>query len=296
MKLSISNKEPCQSFLALLAILLSSLCAQGGFFPLNVSGSFNFRLQSDLGMPQSLINNSGLSTLLEVPFAIPTLGNNGWKSFQPTFRYPNDTNQQRVLTIPANVQDATTLFTLINSYWGAEGPASYAKIEVFGTAGAYAQFNLVGGVNIRDFNQATWMNHSLNTAEVLSWTGGTGEGSSQRLDRQRFTLPGSFLGQTLTEVRLTDNGSTLQQRTFLVGATVQNSLGATIPVTSAIEPAVAISFPAAEGQIFQVQQSFNMEPNSWTSFGPPILGDGTQRKVFDTTSEAPRKFYRVISP
>ena len=46
------------------------------------------------------------------------------------------------------------VYTSINSMWGVSGPTSLASIEFIGSNGAYAEFSLVGNVNIRD-----WADH-----------------------------------------------------------------------------------------------------------------------------------------
>ena len=79
---------------------------------------------------------------------------------------------------------------------------------------------------MRDFNQANWTNQSPEVEEVLMWTDWLGN-PSQRMDRQQFNLPASFLGETLTEVRITDNGGydfdgSLEQRIYVAGVTVQS--------------------------------------------------------------------------
>ena len=43
------------------------------------------------------------------------------------------------------------VYTSINSIWGVSGPTSLASIEFIGSTGSYAEFSLVGNVNIRDW-------------------------------------------------------------------------------------------------------------------------------------------------
>ena len=53
--------------------------------------------------------------------------------------------------IPVNIADPSTVYTLINSFFGQAGFLDGA-LEFFGTGGAYAKFNLVQGTNIRDYD------------------------------------------------------------------------------------------------------------------------------------------------
>ncbi len=66
------------------------------------------------------------------------------------------------------------------------------------------------------------------------------------------------------------------------------------PVATAIAHAVAVSFLAESNQWYQVQVSSVLDTNSWADFGPPILGDGLERRVFDSAVSPSRKFYRVL--
>lgn len=186
-----------------------------------------------IGMDDALIDASGTTTLDNVPFAIAKSGNNFWHSYIPgpgaNSNSPKDDNQTRVLSIPVSIKDATTAYTLINSYWGTDGPASYALVEFFATGGVYQSFDLIGDEDIRDFNQSSWTNQSPNTVQVAQWTGWLNN-PSQRIDRQQYDLSSAFLGQTLTEIRITDNGGfdrldatlnqNIRQRVFVAGVTV----------------------------------------------------------------------------
>ena len=143
-----------------------------------------------------------------------------------------DDNQTRILSIPVAINNATSVHTLINTYWGKSGPHSYATVEFFGTGAAYASFSLIGGIEMRDFNQAIWTNASPTSSNVSAWSGWLNQ-PTQRLDKQQFFLPGSFIGESLTEIRLTDTGgynrfdaanlTTVDQRTFVAGVTAETA-------------------------------------------------------------------------
>jgi hypothetical protein len=193
----------------------------------SISGQANTHLQD---FPEPIRNSftggidlpdadTGNLVLGGVPFLIPTDGLNGWNSYNAAGPNP------RSIDIPVNIFDATTVYTLINTYWGEPGPGSYAKIEFFGSGGAYEEKDLIGGVDIRNYNAespttAAWTQtiNGATTTQVLSYDS---FGLGQRIDMQGFVLPASFQGQTLEDIRLTDTGgATFFQRLILSGVTV----------------------------------------------------------------------------
>jgi hypothetical protein len=242
------QEEPAMSSIKVLALCATVLAtflnasrAVAEFVPLSLASQVNSRLQDNvwgsIGMPASLLELSGTTVLAGVPFDIPVNGNNYWHSYQPppgaSIANPLDDNQPRVLSLTTNVENPARVYTLINTYWGEPGPNSYAKLEFFGTGGAYAELELVGGTHMRDFNSNIWENQSPNSINVLQWSGWHGY-PTQRLDRQEIELPFTFHSETLTEIRLTDTGgwdrfdvptnTSVQQRVFLAGITVQRGL------------------------------------------------------------------------
>jgi hypothetical protein len=58
-------------------------------------------------------------------------GNNAWNAEVVSGPYPH------VLDIPLGIFDGTRVDTLINTFYGQPGPASYITLEFFGTGGAY---------------------------------------------------------------------------------------------------------------------------------------------------------------
>ena len=58
--------------------------------------------------------------------------------------------------------------------------------------------------------------------------------------------------------------------------------------------AVAISWPTVSGTNYTVQCKSDLTTNvNWTSLAPPVAGDGTTKRVFDSIPAAARKYYRV---
>ena len=82
--------------------------------------------------------------------------------------------------IPVNISGGTVLNTLINSTYGVAGD-TVGTVEVKGTGGADADFNLVEGTNIRDYNNDGYNN------TIAPGTPSASFGSGQiRLDMQTF--------------------------------------------------------------------------------------------------------------
>jgi hypothetical protein len=124
-------------------------------------------------------------------------------------------------TIATNVVGAATVYTLINSGFGAVG-ADNASIEFVAVNGADATFDLVQGDNIRDHFQNVFNNDAPNTVPTLF--------ASDRLDRQTFVLPSSFATDTLTKIIFTAKDSGVPQgEAFLAALTV-----ATVPEPSTL--------------------------------------------------------------
>jgi hypothetical protein len=121
-----------------------------------------------------------------------------------------------LFTIPTSVFNPTTVYTLINSAFGTSGAVN-GRIEFVGTGGAFASFNLTQGDNLRDhFNGG--FNNVVTDPTIVTATFGGGV----RLDRQTFVLPGTFAGNTLTQIRFVGTGAgNPQGQAFLAAATVQ---------------------------------------------------------------------------
>jgi hypothetical protein len=85
-----------------------------------------------------------------------------------------------------------------------------------------------------------------------------------------------------------DGASNAQE--FLGGTDprVPDSAGPTLSIV----PAVAVQWLAQAGAVYQVQVS--TEAVVWTNLGSPVRGDGTVQRVFETTPEHARRFYRVV--
>ena len=157
-------------------------------------------------------------TLGGVPFRIPVLDPSVWKSEDPFMTGPNP----RTLDILVNQQGVDRVYTLINTGGGALGPTAYAWLEFWGDGGAYHRKDLVGNVDLRDYNYDGWTNqiNGTTTVNVFLHNPGVYNGE-RRLDMQIIDLPAAFLLQTLTHIRLSDNGGDNLQRTILEGVAAE---------------------------------------------------------------------------
>ncbi len=96
-----------------------------------------------------------------IPFSIPE-GSNIWNSHDPWVTGPNP----RTLDIPVNKYGIDQVYTLINTIGGQPGPTVYAWIEFWGDNGAYYRKDLVGNVDIRDYNLDGWTNSINGTTTI----------------------------------------------------------------------------------------------------------------------------------
>jgi hypothetical protein len=189
--------------------------------PLDFSASHNCRLQTLLG-PASLVGQfpEGDVELLGVPFSIPVGVDNAWHSTT----YYNPGPNPRTVDISVDMTGVRTVYTLINTFGGLTG-GPYAWIEFYGQDPVNPVFTkqLFGNVDIRDFLENRWTNNINGTSTLNAFSAGPGGYDHEvRLDMQIIPLPVDFEMETLTRIRLVDNGPLNdQQRTFLAGVTVE---------------------------------------------------------------------------
>jgi hypothetical protein len=84
-----------------------------------------------------------------VPFSIPTGTNNYWAGGAAANFGPCTVS----LTIPVGVSRVTSVLTLLNTMWSQPGPHAYLFVTLNLSNGATATQPLVGGVNVRDYNE-----------------------------------------------------------------------------------------------------------------------------------------------
>jgi len=186
------------------ALTLATAGARAGEIPIDISSLVNEPWTFSNGTGGATIYNGdtfpiGAQVFGGVPFAIPTGPNNYWNAAASANFGPGTVS----LTIPVGVHGVTSVFTLLNTFWGWAGPKAYVYVTFTGSDGATATLPLVGDVNIRDYNQDGNTNTINNTSTIQVWQNGLG----QRLDRQEYILPAAFRSQTLTSVTITDTGN-----------------------------------------------------------------------------------------
>jgi hypothetical protein len=143
--------------------------------------------------------------------------------------------------IPVNLQNVTTVYTLINSAFGVLPGGQTIGTLAFYRSGDLANptvFNLVEGVNVRDHFNGAFVNTVSDPSIVeKTYTDGV---NVVRLDRQTFTLPASFATDTLAYIILTnlsvdpsDPFKFLQGQPFLAALSTADSTSET-PLPAAL--------------------------------------------------------------
>jgi len=207
---------------AMLAITFTAtVAARGGEIAIDLSSLVNepwtFNGPGGAGIINGGTFPTGSQNFGGIPFTIPAGPNNYWGAAAAADFGSGVVN----VTIPVGVEGVTSVFTLINTMWSQPGPNAYLYITFTGSAGATARQPLVGGVNVRDYNNDGFQNTINTTSTVQVWTNGLG----QRLDRQEYILPAEFATQVLTSVTITDEGADEYSRAVLAGLTVGTCAG-----------------------------------------------------------------------
>jgi hypothetical protein len=208
------------NFIATLLMLYMSLgTANAQQYPVDISAEVNSNWCPDVGNCSTF--PFGTQKYDGVTFNIPgsATTSNVWEAYTAA----GGGSGQVSVTIPVNIANVRTVYTLMNTNWGSAQTGLLA-VTFTGTNGATWTYTPLGNVDIRDYNQDGFTNsiacrlpggvHQAGT--VNAWTNGQG----QRLDMQIFELPASFKGQTLSSVTITDNGASGVQRSFLAAVTV----------------------------------------------------------------------------
>ncbi len=187
------------------------------FVPVDFSQFHNLRLQA-IPLPTGVHPNAfqypeGSFETDGIPFEIPAGGNNAW------FASGQNGSLSQV-EIPVGEFGVSEVHTLINSGWGSPQIPGLAAVEFVGSDGAFYRKELVGNVDIRDYNQGVFTNSINGTSTVNVFTAGSGQNQEARLDKQFFDLPADFKSQVLETIRFIDNGAEGIQRIFVAGVTV----------------------------------------------------------------------------
>ncbi len=205
------------------------------FDQVDISSQANFSWSGSGLLPDA---PTGSATLGGIPFNIASngAGNQAWNGAVAAGGAPNGSNGgpgTESITMDVNVYGITNVYTLINTWWGQAGPNCYAWLTFTGSSGATYTKDLVGNVDIRDYNNglnANSINGTTTTCEYWVPLDGFGNGAPARLDVQDIVLPSDFATQSLTSIQLVDNGGPLFQRVVLDGVTVSTESVVPVPV------------------------------------------------------------------
>ncbi len=208
------------SALAALAFALTSLSAQAATYQTFAIPTLttNLTTWTDGAAYTSLFPPappSGTSTLTAtlggVPFALSTEAN-GNDAF-----YYSGTGADSV-TIPTSVVGAGTVYTLINTAYGAAN-ANVGQVTFNATNGVSYTVQLIEGANVRDHYWGSYVNTTTDPTTTQAVFGINSAGHAH-LDMQAFALPSSFAGETLTSIVFQSYGLGGNGQPFIAGATV----------------------------------------------------------------------------
>jgi MSHA biogenesis protein MshQ len=209
-----------------LSFATSACLPIGPFFPVPIPTDLlnqNITTWSGGGTYTSYM--SGRQTLGGVPFEMQTNAATGmdvvWGTGISVFDVPGGVAYTHTATLNTNLYGASTVYTLINSAWGATGNPVVGSITFKASNGDSYTVNLVEGVNVRDHYQGGFVN-SVSASYVTTNVVGVA-GSGAHLDMQAFALPASFANEILSSVVFTSTGSSATGLPFLAGVTVNAS-------------------------------------------------------------------------
>ncbi len=211
----------------------------------------------------------GRVTLGGIPFDIAS-NTNGKQAWHADIA-ANGGSGQVSITLPVNIFGATEIYSLVNTWCGQPGPTAYAWFVFTGSAGASYTKNLVGGVDICDYNLGPWENDitSTNTINVFACSSDNW-GNPGRLDMQQIPLPPEFATQTLTTIQFVDNGSPaapLAQRAVLDGLTVQTTTVWPL-VVEGNSSQIKVTWPAAISAMLQTNS--NLASTNWADYSGAV--------------------------
>lgn len=203
-------------------IMLFSVMPAGAVFhslelPIEIrNGSFQYDYNT---LPQS--------TLGGVPFNIPSTGTSSSYDYfafyndLPTTQWTFNGDSFDTLTLATGNLHATTAYLLLNTNWGESN--FRVGTVTFKTASGRNPFSidLVGDLNIRDWNAWTYSNLLTDSAasEVFS-VASDHYGLTGRIDMLTVQLPSYFLDDPLSSILFTDYGSDGVSRVRVEGVTV----------------------------------------------------------------------------
>jgi PEP-CTERM motif len=112
------------------------------------------------------------------------------------------TSAGATVTVDVDAPGQASFYALLNNYNGTQGVDEY-DITIKATNGDSITYQSIGGVDTRDFNANIFTNTIANT--TTPWFD---NGIGQRLDLREFTLPASFLAETVASFTITQLNGT----------------------------------------------------------------------------------------
>ena len=211
----------------------------------DISSAYTGRLQNSVLDGIFLPSDVSYVGKGDVQFKVDSAGNNYWNSIHQAGLQDvpgGGFGTAATVEFAVNSYGVRSGYSLIGTYWGSSSPSAKASIEFFGTNGAYYKKNLVGNVDIRDWNHFIYTNdiNGTTTVNVLNYY----SPGTHRMDMQEYSLPEIFATETLTSIRLTDQR--VGQNLFLAGLALR---GTNNPTNNAVP-----------------------EPSEWAAMG--LLGTG----------------------
>ena len=174
---------------------------------IDFSSKFNFNL-STYNTSNFANFASGSQTFDSIPFYFypwaKTL--NGWNA---TF---DSSNNPIVLKLLTSGKRISALDLVANTYWG-NPTTSLLKVQFWSLGKIVFQKELIGNIDIRDYEETVWTNVINNTSTVNIWSS-----NIIRLDKIKIQLPQKF---NVDSILVVDNGGQALQRVFVMAATVE---------------------------------------------------------------------------
>lgn len=177
-----------KQLLASVALVAGAVPAMASMTTIDISAYTDTTWNEGQAFGSAMTGNTGTALSNVVFDLLPTYTNNIWLGEVAG----------ESITVPINIQGATSVYTLFNTWWGESGLAT-ARVTFNGSAGATQTFVLYGNTDIRDYIQNPYTNSVNGTTTQMWWT----DGDRRRLDAQAFALNSAFASQTLTSMVVT---------------------------------------------------------------------------------------------
>lgn len=191
-----------------------------------------------------------------------------------------------VTNFPANVTNASTVYTLINSSWGEPGYTD-GTIDFYGSQGAHASFDLVQGINIRDHRVSGYSQTISSNIMSIYW----GPAQIVRFDCQGWMLPTSFYAQVLTNIQIRSFGNNPDGVPTVIAITVRT--GGPILTIARAEKQAACYWPSTPTN-FILQTATSFQNPNWTNVASRPFVTNNQFVTTNACIDSLR-FYRLIS-